>query len=179
LNDRINTMGRRTSLVIGYGNPLRRDDGVGWHVAATIEAQREGPEIEVITCQQLLPELAERISRAKSVYFVDATRAGAPGEWRCQPIQAESAASALVHFVTPGALLAMAEKLFGAVPTTYLFTVCGASFELGEELSVVVAAAVPSVAAAIEDHVMAAELDSGSPRGQSATPAHRRLPLVP
>jgi hydrogenase maturation protease len=170
LKDRNDTTRCQTSLVIGYGNPLRGDDGVGWHVAATLEARREDLTVEVITCQQLVPELAERISLAKNVYFVDANRAGVPGEWRCEPIRVENAAHALAHFASPSALLAMAQKLFGAAPTAHLFTVCGASFELGEELSAVVAAAIPSVAAAIVSHVMAAEIKSGSPKleGQNA-----------
>jgi hydrogenase maturation protease len=160
------------SLVIGYGNPLCGDDGVGWHVATMLEARRENFEIEAITCQQLVPELAERISVVKTVYFVDAARTGVPGEWRCQPIQAEIAASTLAHFATPGALLAMTQKLFGAVPKAYLFTVCGDTFEIGEELSAVVAAAVPSVVEAIENHAMAAESESGSRKLkiQNATP---------
>ncbi|MGD0907957.1 MAG: hydrogenase maturation protease [Candidatus Acidiferrales bacterium] len=181
MNDRIDTTGCGKSLVIGYGNPLRGDDGVGWRVAATFEALQEELEIEVMTCQQLVPEFAERVSHAKTVYFVDAAHAGVPGEWTCRPVQADYATSAILHFATPGALLATAQKLYGTVPKAYLFTVCGASFDFGDELSAGVARAVPSVAAAIENHVMAAELESGLPelKGQDATRAHRLPRSVP
>src|SRR5919206_472480 len=36
--------GRRPALVIGYGNPLRRDDGFGWQVAQRL---LDGAELEV------------------------------------------------------------------------------------------------------------------------------------
>ena len=152
MNDRIKITECGKSLVIGYGNPLRGDDGVGWHVAKMLQARQDDLEIEATACQQLVPELAERISRAKAVYFVDATSAGVQGEWRCQPIQSEDAPSALAHFATPSALLAMAQRLYGIVPKAYLFTICGASFEFSGELSAIVAAAVPSVVEAIENH---------------------------
>lgn len=168
------------SLVIGYGNPLRGDDGLGWRVAAIIQACRENLKIEVMMCQQLVPELAEKISRARTVYFVDADRAGVPGAWRCEPIQAQNAASALAHFATPGALLAAALALYGTAPEAYLFTVSGACFEFGDGLSAVVAAAAPSVAAAIKNRVSAAELKSESPRrsGPNATPVRHVPPFV-
>ncbi len=46
-------------LVIGYGNSLRSDDGVGPFVAEAVEALRL-PGVHTLICQQLSPEqLAE------------------------------------------------------------------------------------------------------------------------
>ena len=51
------------TLIIGYGNPLRTDDGIGIVIAEAIGG---------IGLQQLKPELAEPISRAKHLVLIDA-----------------------------------------------------------------------------------------------------------
>ena len=65
-------------LVIGYGNTLRRDDGVGPHVAEAIAALAL-PGVEALVCPLLTPELAEAIARARRVVFVDAMVTAPPG----------------------------------------------------------------------------------------------------
>ena len=40
-------------LVIGYGNPLRGDDGVGWRVAEAAAAVLPDPPVTVLTVQLL------------------------------------------------------------------------------------------------------------------------------
>ena len=49
----------RNTLIIGYGNPLRGDDGVGQAVARAFEAEAAIEGAEVVSCRQLTPELAE------------------------------------------------------------------------------------------------------------------------
>ena len=49
----------RKALIIGYGNPLRSDDGFGWHAGRLLAQALAGQEAEVITCHQLTPELAD------------------------------------------------------------------------------------------------------------------------
>src|ERR1035441_6445297 len=58
-------------LVIGYGNTLRGDDGVGPRVAEAIE-KLNLPGVRTLVCQQLSPEYADPVSRARTVVFVDA-----------------------------------------------------------------------------------------------------------
>ena len=58
-------------LVIGYGNSLRRDDGVGPRVAEAIE-ELQLPGVRTLVCQLLTPEFADPIARARRVIFVDA-----------------------------------------------------------------------------------------------------------
>ena len=72
-------------LIIAYGNPLRSDDGVGWIVAEELRRRLASPEVEVLQLQQLLPEVAESVSRAETVIFVDASCDGEPGGMRCRP----------------------------------------------------------------------------------------------
>jgi len=114
------------ALVIGYGNSLRGDDGAGPFVADQLGA-------DAIACHQLTPELAEPISRARRVIFVDA-HAGVPaGRISIQPIQAR--ASAGIHRFDPEALLAWAQQLYGHAPEAVLIGIGGETFALGEGLS--------------------------------------------
>ncbi|MFP4333539.1 MAG: hydrogenase maturation protease, partial [Campylobacterales bacterium] len=60
------------TLVIGIGNTIRCDDGIGFKLAQMVEKETiEG--VEVICTHQLLPELSEDISKYEVVIFVDAS----------------------------------------------------------------------------------------------------------
>ena len=58
-------------LVIGYGNPLRGDDGFGGLAAGYVE-KRQIPGLEVIVFHQLNPELAAVASNSSHAIFLDA-----------------------------------------------------------------------------------------------------------
>lgn len=136
-------------LLIGYGNPLRGDDGLGW-VAAEVLAARQ-TAVSILTCHQLTPELAEPISRTDRVIFVDATTVGEPGEIVCHPLTPAGASGKLFsHTCDPAGLLKMAEMLYGRSPQGTLFTVTGASFGYEEELSDTVKAVLPELCVKIE-----------------------------
>lgn len=59
------------TLLIGYGNTLRSDDGVGPSVVEAID-QRQLLGVRSLTCHQLGPELAADLATAGRVLFVDA-----------------------------------------------------------------------------------------------------------
>jgi hydrogenase maturation protease len=132
-------------LVIGYGNPLRGDDGVGWRVAEAAATVLPDPPVSVLTVQLLTPELADPISRSDLLILIDAAAEGPPGEVRCFPIAAGSAAAASLaigtHEVTLDRLLGMAQELFGHCPPAYMVTIAGESFEVSESLTSTVEAA--------------------------------------
>jgi hydrogenase maturation protease len=122
-------------LILGYGNPLRSDDGLGWQVAVQLFRTNTSPEVLVLPCHQLTPELAEPISRAETVLFIDSTREGKPGELRCAELRSEPGPASFTHHVSPAGLLELSSELFGCCPRAYLLTICGECFELGEDLS--------------------------------------------
>jgi len=66
-------------LIVGYGNPLRGDDG--WDGTPPKRCGQPCRIAEIITVHQLTPELAEEASRAELVVFLDARRRAVPGEW--------------------------------------------------------------------------------------------------
>jgi hydrogenase maturation protease len=137
-------MGR--TLIVGYGNPLRGDDGLGWHAAERLAVALRETEVEIMTCHQLIPELAEPISRATLVVFIDAAQQGQAGTLSCQPITPEiSPHFAFSHYLTPRTLLAWAQELYGSCPEAVVFSVSSGSFDCGEELSPPIVSALPEL----------------------------------
>lgn len=125
-------------LVLACGNPLRQDDGAAWELAAALH----GPGLDVRRVHQLGPELAEDVSRADSVLFLDAREGGEPGEVRIEDLSPAAEGPGLSHAFSPRALLLCAERLYGRAPRAALLTVAGERFGHGEGLSPRVEAAV-------------------------------------
>lgn len=132
-------------LVIGYGNPLRRDDGFGGVVARQVAAGRAGRRTVALACHQLTPELAEPIGGADLVVFVDACQGPCPGRVSWQPVEPAPPGAPFSHALDPAALLAWARDLFGGCPGGLLVSVDAADLGYGEGLSPAVEAAVPEV----------------------------------
>ncbi|SPE23474.1 Ni,Fe-hydrogenase maturation factor (hox operon) [Acidobacteriia bacterium SbA2] len=133
-------------LIIGYGNPLRSDDGFGWQASRMIARELTGHIADVITCHQLTPELAEPLSQSSHVVFIDADAEGEPGQIHWREVRPEApSSSALTHTCSPAGLLSSAARLYGRCPQAVAVTVTAQSFEFGDSLSPVVAAALPKV----------------------------------
>jgi hydrogenase maturation protease len=121
-------------LVIGYGNPGRLDDGLGPRAAAAV-ARWDLDGVTVDSDYQLQVEDAERLARYDVVVFLDADVACAdPCEFR--RLEPAVEASFSTHSVAPGALLSMAQDMFGARTRAYTLGIRGHEFnEFGERLS--------------------------------------------
>lgn len=137
-------------LIIGIGNSLRSDDGVGWHVGSELSGQQSAPDVEVIVVQQLMPEIAEQISRAEKVLFVDAVEGGKPGTLRTERILPATESRLDSHQLMPSSVLKMALDFYGMCPQAFLLTVVGESFGIGENFSAAVSSALPAVRDSIE-----------------------------
>jgi hydrogenase maturation protease len=145
-------------LIIGYGNTLRSDDGVGPRVARLLDRDcRRDPNITVIACHQLTPELAPAIAGAERLILIDAEAGGPPGKiWSRELLPEPAGCVPLTHHIAPQGLLAMAELLYGHAPRTTLHTVCGGSFDPGEDLSPAVEAAAAILRGAVKEDIHAA-----------------------
>ncbi|WP_411867845.1 hydrogenase maturation protease [Vulcanococcus limneticus] len=136
-------------LVIGIGNSLRQDDGVGWRVAETLAARVAAGALvglEALAVQQLTPELVEPIAAAGAVVLVDAviTAAAGSGPAGLEPLRLEplhpanaSTRTPLTHHATPAALLALTSTLHGTCPPSWqlLIPIAASTTGFGEELS--------------------------------------------
>lgn len=134
-------------LIIGYGNPLRSDDGAGPRAAEEIRRNLSDGSVEVVTCHQLTPELAAWVSESDMVLFVDAEDGGTPGTVRCSEVLPEIQPAPFSHQLSPGAVLGLAQQLFGSHPTAFAFSICGENFEIGEAFSPAVEKNLPDLIA--------------------------------
>ncbi len=136
-------------LIVGYGNPLRCDDGLGWSAAEVLSRSLPFSEIEIVVCHQLTPELADSLRSADVAFFIDAAHHGQPGEVSCELVTLQPGINGS-HQLSPAQLLALAQQLYGATPRAFTVSLCGESFEHGATLSSTVEAALPKLIALVE-----------------------------
>lgn len=148
--------GHRTpaTLVLGLGNRLRGDDGIGPAVIEALRPESEGLTLIESSGNDLLEWLSsEAFDRA---IVVDAADLGqAPGAWaRLTPahLSADSA-QALTHGLDLAQSLELAEALGWQHPAISIYAVQPAAVGWTTELSRQAAAAVPAVAAAIRQEL--------------------------
>ena len=124
---------RVQTLIIGYGNELRQDDGAGPAVARLI-GKMELPGVTVEACHQLLPEHAAHIATADRVIFVDATRDGTD-EISVRRIDPSRTPEFSGHHCDPQELLYWCGEFAAGVPEAWFIHIPGADFGIGEGLS--------------------------------------------
>jgi hydrogenase maturation protease len=127
-------------------------------VAERLMADPRIARAEVRTAHQLTPELALDASQVDLLVLIDAADGVPPGEVLVRDLaepgregiadgglagRVEEAGPPLTHHVDPSSIVALAAELWGSSPRTVIVGVGPASFELGESLTPIVAAAVP------------------------------------
>ena len=156
------------ALIIGYGNPSRMDDGVGFHL---LNALREdlgrapfsleddgidelGGKIDTICLQQLAPELAEWVAAYDVVVFIDAHVPDASPELiREESVGTECSVGPVTHHMKPEMIIAMVQALYGRAPDAWLISVRGHDFDFGLGLSPQTAAAIPKALERLEARI--------------------------
>jgi hydrogenase maturation protease len=146
-------------LVVGYGNALRGDDGVGWHAAGRLAADPRLAGAQVLARHQLTPELAADVAAASLVVLVDAgADGGAPGSVSVRAVRPRPDRSppAWSHHLDPAALAGLAGALYQTVPPMVLVSIAGACFDGGDRLSPPLQETLPkvvdTVARVVEEH---------------------------
>lgn len=142
-------------VIIGYGNVLRGDDGVGPLAACNLAKRLRDQPVTVIEAHQLLPEMAWLVSRAQLVVLIDAAFGAPAGQIQQQHLGpttdwGSAKPSSVGHYLTAQQLLAICQALYGTFPEAFLITVVGSSFEIGEELSEAVKKVLPRLIDQVE-----------------------------
>ena len=133
-------------LIIGFGNPLRGDDGLGWHAVEQLRPTLANEDAETLACLQLTPELAEAVAQSERVIFIDAALREPPGEVnvaRLDPVW--SSAPPCSHVLTPRELMQYSSRLYGSRPEAFVISANAARCEYSEALSVQVQYSLPAV----------------------------------
>jgi hydrogenase maturation protease len=134
-------------VVIGLGNPLMGDDGIGWHIARRLAADRRLPEtVEVISGGTDLLRLAGQIEGRSRVMVIDAIEDGNPvGHVSLFPDNSPALNDCQQHAHHLSAVQAIGLlKLVAPVRFT-LLGVSISSAAVAEDLSPALAACVPAI----------------------------------
>lgn len=123
--------------VIGYGNPHRRDDGIGPYVVNRL--RNDLPKMGGVTFRtlhQLDPVLAEDLQTADLIFLVDATVEDLKEGLRwTKVLPGMEISSRGTHHLKPSTLLGLVQTFYHRSPPTWLVSVQGSDFGFGEGLS--------------------------------------------
>jgi hydrogenase maturation protease len=150
------------TLLIGIGNPGRRDDGLGpaliERLAGTRPPERAvvkiigeaaGKSTNAFWAYQLNIEDASLVREYDRVIFVDAAveaiEPAVPGQElpgptrplgvRMTPLEATATIAFTSHEMSPASVLALGEELYGRMPAGFLLTIRGSEWNFIEGLS--------------------------------------------
>ena len=137
------------TIVVGYGNIDRADDGVAYEVINTLrqhlgqERLNEGDtgledlgaEVDSIFLIQLMPEIMEVIIDYDRIIFVDAHAATNINDLNCIPVTPEYVSSTFTHHMSPASLLAFLKVLYNREPAGHIVSLKGYDFDFQRMLS--------------------------------------------
>jgi len=151
------------TIIIGYGNIYRADDGVAFVVINELRRQlgqklleegdtgldELGGENDSIFLLQLVPEIMELLTGYNRIFFVDAHVGSDLEDLNCSPVTAQYISSSFTHHMTPSALLAFLKTMYQCEPEAHLVSICGYDFDFKPTLSPKVQALVQPAVDAI------------------------------
>jgi hydrogenase maturation protease len=139
----------KTSLLIGYGNPDREDDGLAWHILMKLAGRfgqpislcdeldfidhHKSPDFQFLL--QLVPELADQIKNYQRVCFIDAHTGNIPEDYRIKQLTSEYETSPFTHHLTAASCLALCKSIYKVEPEAILVSVRGYQFGFTQALS--------------------------------------------
>jgi hydrogenase maturation protease len=138
------------TLVIGFGNLDRADDGVAFFVINALRRrlgqkilkedstglEELGAQTDSIFLSQLVPELMDILTGYHRVIFVDAHVYENVDNLYCTPVSQEYKPPTFSHHITPPMLLALLKTLYHQEPSGNLVSIRGYDFDFHRELSV-------------------------------------------
>ena len=145
-------MKNKKILILGVGNLILRDEGVGVHAVRELEKRDLPPHVEVIDGGTYLMDLLNVIQEAERIIVIDALRGGGkPGTvYRVTPddLMAETERTLSLHQVGLLEVLGMVRQL-GGEPHAVIIGVEPKEISWGMELTPEVEAKLPRVIDAV------------------------------
>jgi hydrogenase maturation protease len=120
--------------IIGIGNTLRGDDGVGAYVCTGIESLNL-PGVDTIIVQQLTPDLMEDLQRYEHVIITDAS-------YNCKgfafyPLEVdETNAQSSSHAVNASMFCLLFKKVYSKQPSFYICAIEPEDVSIGSGLTI-------------------------------------------
>ena len=137
------------TLIIGYGNIDRSDDGVAYTIINLVRKElgqtilEEGDtglerlegETDSVFLLQLVPEIMDWLRDYEQIIFVDAHTGPDLEDLNCSKVVPEYVTSTFTHHMTPAALLAFLKAIYHHEPVAYLVSVRGHDFDFKRSFS--------------------------------------------
>jgi hydrogenase maturation protease len=137
------------TLVLGFGNRDRSDDGVAYSVIEALrrrlgqaplneEVPSAGLEHSAVASAfvpQLAPEWLDLARGYDALILVDAHARGDKGPLWCTPIEDDHRVAAFTHAMQPDAFVGLLEMLQGRRPRAWMVSIRGTCFDFGSDLS--------------------------------------------
>lgn len=121
-------------LVYGYGNPGRKDDGLGIVFSErTAELKLDG--VETDSNYQLNAEDALAIADMDVVIFVDATQDATVNDFTFSPLNPDLEIEFTTHAMKPGSVLALCNEIYKKEPHAFVLAIRGYDWDFSEGLS--------------------------------------------
>lgn len=145
------------TLIVGLGNPILGDDGIGWRVAEAIRGSLPTAEVDCLALGGL--SLMERLVGYERAIIVDAiqTRDGQNGQVYTLPLEALPDLSAghttAAHDTSLQAALSLGKAMGVQLPEEVMIVAIEANrvYDFSEELSPAVEASIPAAMQAVLD----------------------------
>lgn len=137
------------TILLGYGNPYRGDDGVAWHLLTRLLAKYQIEKTDLLESDiftltdsvdiwfnlQLLPEISEIIAGYDRVIFIDAHTGEIQQNINLQQVSPQFINSPFTHHVTPSTVLSLTNSIAGKCPESWLLSIRGYKFNFERSLS--------------------------------------------
>jgi len=123
--------------IIGYGNPQRRDDGIGPYIVKRLQPLFEHrSDVHLLVLHQLEPDVIDTLKNAHTILFVDATVGELAKGRHWVEIQPEiKTLPCLIHQVAPSFILGLLQCLYRQTPAAWMVSLQGDDFSFGRGLS--------------------------------------------
>jgi hydrogenase maturation protease len=127
----------QTCWIIGYGNPQRRDDGIGPSIVNRLKGVLNHKKtVGLLAVHQLGADQVEELQDAARILFVDATINALKGGRVWSKVHPEThILPYLTHHIHPSYLLGLMQSLYHRSPPAWLVSIQGYDFGFGEGLS--------------------------------------------
>jgi len=146
-------MANKRTLILGIGNLILKDEGIGVHVVRTLEEKKLPPEVDLVDGGTATMDLLSIIYESERIIVIDALKAGSkPGTiYRCLPedLMETSDRPLSLHQLGLLDVLGMSRQL-GGNAAVVIIGVEPKEISWGLELTEELKAAVPKVVKAVE-----------------------------
>jgi len=139
--------------LIGVGNILRTDDGIGAYISNQIENLRLSG-VDCLIVQQLQVELIEDLLHYQTIIIADASLGDS--EVDLSPLNRLDAGMASSHQIDAGMLFSVAKNIYQKDLDMYICAVKGEDFSIGDKITTAVLARANTAVELIRNFIASA-----------------------